>query len=38
MFMKLKKNLVYLAFANEKLIIKVINDLYFDMKKKIPNM
>lgn len=33
-----KKNLVYLSFANEKLIIKVINDLYFDMKKKIPNM
>lgn len=28
-----KKNLVYLSFANEKLIIKVINDLYFDMKK-----
>lgn len=39
MFMKLKKkNLVYLSFANEKLIIKIINDLYFDMKKKIPNM
>lgn len=33
-----KKNLVYLSFANEKLIIKVINDFYFDMKKKIPNM
>lgn len=36
MFMKLKKNLVYLSFANEKLIIKVINDFYFDMKKKNP--
>lgn len=28
-----KKNLVYLSFANEKLIIKVIYDFYFDMKK-----
>lgn len=26
-----------MSFANEKLIIKVINDLYFDMKKKLPN-
>lgn len=34
MFMKLKKNFVYLLFVNEKFIIKVINDLYFDMKKK----
>lgn len=34
MFMKLKKNFVYLLFVNEKFIIKVINDFYFDMKKK----
>lgn len=33
---EVKKNLVYLSFANEKLIIKIINDLYFDMKKKSP--
>lgn len=33
-----KKNFVYLLFVNEKFIIKVINDLYFDMKKKIFNM
>lgn len=38
MFMKLKKNFVYLLFVNEKFIIKVMNDLYFDMKKKIFNM
>lgn len=38
MFMKLKKNFVYLLFVNEKFIIKVINDFYFDMKKKIFNM
>lgn len=36
MFMKLKKNLVYLSFANEKLIFKVIYDFYFDMKKNNP--
>lgn len=29
-----KKNFVYLLFVNEKFIIKVINDFYFDMKKK----
>lgn len=33
-----KKNFVYLLFVNEKFIIKVINDFYFDMKKKIFNM
>lgn len=28
-----KKNFVYLLFVNEKFIIKVIYDFYFDMKK-----